>query len=523
MAELTEEDRRRLIASIPEAAIIDSSKENIKPRRQGRHAAALVIEEAERDEVMELKHVEFKNRLDNMDDLDDPLNVYVEYYTWTTEMYPYNDTRLLNLLKDATPQFVDDVRYKNDPRYLKLWIEYANLVKEPRDIYVYLVKKDIGQSLALFYEEYANYLEGIQKYDEAEEVYKRGIQQSAAPLRRLEKNYDIFKQRMEARREQGILRRHRQEARLQMEALRATGQRTMLGEKFDSRSRVSMPSNIFSNIRPQQQASSSFGNQSIQQQQQQQPSSSFQVYTDNSSNNNSSSQPIASSSSSSHRHSAHIPLFSRSQRIENELVKEKFAGATLLQSSPVQPVVPIPKFEVYQDDDAEERTSERQNRAEHRPLLHASDGSESVLSRIRRHPTSPEIAHKSIKKSRLEDTVDERLIKRFHQNKDNYIQTKDSKDRKEYISVLKRFNSGFSFEEYRDIKGGKLSKKAPALKFEPLVKEEYTTETLAAIKSVDAIIYKSKTEDEEEVEQDLTWTNDIQKFAPVQRSFAREN
>lgn len=64
---------------------------------------------------------------------------------------------------------------------------------------------------------------------------------------------------------------------------------------------------------------------------------------------------------------------------------------------------------------------------------------------------------------------------------------------------------------------------APALKFEPLVKEEYTTETLAAIKSVDAIIYKSKTEDEEEVEQDLTWTNDIQKFAPVQRSFAREN
>lgn len=298
------------------------------------------------------------------------------------------------------------------------------------------------------------------RYDEAEEVYKRGIQQSAAPLRRLEKNYDIFKQRMEARREQGILRRHRQEARLQMESLRATGQRTMLGEKFDSRSRVSMPSNIFSNIRPQQQASSSFGNQSIQQQQQQQqPSSSFQVYTDNSSNNNSSSQPIASSSSSSHRHSAHIPLFSRSQRIENELVKEKFAGATLLQSSPVQPVVPIPKFEVYQDDDAEERTSERQNRTEHRPLLHASDGSESVLSRIRRHPTSPEIAHKSIKKSRLEDTVDERLIKRFHQNKDNYIQTKDSKDRKEYISVLKRFNSGFSFEEYRDIKGGKLSKK----------------------------------------------------------------
>ena len=62
---------------------------------------------------------------------------------------------LVPVLGSATQTFARDPRYKNDPRYLKLWLAYAKYCREAEDIFVFLVQEGIAQNLATYYEEYA--------------------------------------------------------------------------------------------------------------------------------------------------------------------------------------------------------------------------------------------------------------------------------------------------------------------------------------------------------------------------------
>lgn len=92
---------------------------------------------------------------------EDPLAAYDDFAKWTAQQYPADDmtSGLVELLEEITRRFKDDLRYKGDLRYLKLWSAYAKQVERPTIIYSYLVKHDIGCVYALLYEEYAGALE----------------------------------------------------------------------------------------------------------------------------------------------------------------------------------------------------------------------------------------------------------------------------------------------------------------------------------------------------------------------------
>jgi len=92
---------------------------------------------------------------------EDPLAAYEDFVKWTVQQYSADDisSGLLELLEESTRQFKDDLRYKGDLRYLKLWSAYAKQVERPTIIYSYLVKHEIGCVYALLYEEYAGALE----------------------------------------------------------------------------------------------------------------------------------------------------------------------------------------------------------------------------------------------------------------------------------------------------------------------------------------------------------------------------
>lgn len=166
---LTSEERRRLIDSIPEASIIDACKENIQPRRQGRTASSLTrvfgMNSNEREQALEQGRRKFEEQLEKIEELDDPLEVYIQHVAWTIEMFPEGsaECNLINVLHDATNKFKNDSIYKQDPRYLKLWMEYSKWVDEPKEVFEFLIKNEIGKKLALFYEEYASYFESLQK------------------------------------------------------------------------------------------------------------------------------------------------------------------------------------------------------------------------------------------------------------------------------------------------------------------------------------------------------------------------
>ncbi|KAK6340531.1 hypothetical protein TWF696_008857 [Orbilia brochopaga] len=185
---------------------IEAQKENIIPLPGGRSARALAqsILASEDTETQNLEHAAakqaFEDELKAADDLDDPLDPYLRYVKWITETYTSGGGRLLErTLYRATHKFEDSPEHKNDPRYLKLWMTWIQQFSDaPRESFAFLARKGIGASLALYYEEFAAYLESQNRRTQAEEIYEMGIQRNARPVDRLRRKYEEFVARLAA-------------------------------------------------------------------------------------------------------------------------------------------------------------------------------------------------------------------------------------------------------------------------------------------------------------------------------------
>ncbi|KAK3988076.1 checkpoint serine/threonine-protein kinase [Cladorrhinum sp. PSN332] len=193
--------------------IIEGHKENIQALPSGRSAKALAqlfspspLQPQATPTSLDTKDVnasvraEFEAEIAAITESDDPLDVYDRYVRWTLDAYPSAQAtpqaQLHTTLERATKAFVNSAQYRNDPRYLKMWIYYINFFSDaPREAFVFLSRHSIGEGLALFYEEYAAWLEGAGRWAQAEEVYKLGIEREARPAARLLRKFGEFEQR----------------------------------------------------------------------------------------------------------------------------------------------------------------------------------------------------------------------------------------------------------------------------------------------------------------------------------------
>jgi len=205
-------------------SVIESQKENIQSLPGGRSAKKLVdlfavtSPTAARlsstgaapggDNTTRTVHdairAEYEAELAQLAENDDPLDVYDRYVRWTVDAYPTAQatpsSQLHTLLERATRAFVTSAQYRNDPRYLRLWLLYVQLFADaPRETFVFLARHGIAAELALFYEEYAAWLEGAGRWAQAEEVYKLGIEREARPAQRLLRKFKEFEDRRAAR------------------------------------------------------------------------------------------------------------------------------------------------------------------------------------------------------------------------------------------------------------------------------------------------------------------------------------
>ncbi|EXJ92584.1 BUB protein kinase [Capronia epimyces CBS 606.96] len=205
--------------------IIETHKENIQSLPGGRSAKQLASilaplptskaagVDADADALPTLSETktlndairqEYEIELQSIADSDDPLDIYDRYVRWTLNAYPSAQatpqSQLLPLLERATKAFLTSPHYKNDPRYLKLWLHYIRLFSDsPRETFTFLSRHGIGEGLGLFYEEFAAWLESAGRWIQADEVYKLGIEREARPTERLVRKYGQFQQRFEAR------------------------------------------------------------------------------------------------------------------------------------------------------------------------------------------------------------------------------------------------------------------------------------------------------------------------------------
>ncbi|KAJ6788190.1 hypothetical protein PWT90_06053 [Aphanocladium album] len=193
--------------------VIEGQKENIQSLPGGRSAKKLhalysptplqglsTPTPTDTKNVNDYIRAEYEAEVQNISESDDPLDVYDRYVRWTLDAYPSAQatpqSQLHTLLERATKAFIGSSQYKNDPRYLKLWLHYTQFFADsPRETYMYLSRHGIGESLALYYEEYAAWLEGGSRWAQAEEVYKLGIEREARPVQRLLRKFKEFEER----------------------------------------------------------------------------------------------------------------------------------------------------------------------------------------------------------------------------------------------------------------------------------------------------------------------------------------
>jgi checkpoint serine/threonine-protein kinase len=197
--------------------VIEGQKENIQSLPGGRSARNLAnlfspsplhgVSTPTPSDTKNLNDVmrqEYEAELATIAESDDPLDIFDRYVKWTLDAYPSAQatpqSQLLPLLERATKTFLTSTQYKNDPRYLKLWLLYIRLFSDaPRETFAFLARHSIGDGLALFYEEFAAWLESAGRWTQAEEVYTMGIEKEARPAPRLLRKYNEFQQRFAVR------------------------------------------------------------------------------------------------------------------------------------------------------------------------------------------------------------------------------------------------------------------------------------------------------------------------------------
>ncbi|TXG50073.1 hypothetical protein EZV62_025948 [Acer yangbiense] len=131
---------------------------------------------------------------------------------WLRGIKKMKETLPSDVLKDKLPRFLQkctrsfesDRRYKNDMRYLRVWLQLMDFVGDPRTLLKTMEENHIGVTRSLFYQAYALFYEKMKKFEDAEKMYHLGVRNLAEPAGELQKSYEQFLHRMERHKKKRI-------------------------------------------------------------------------------------------------------------------------------------------------------------------------------------------------------------------------------------------------------------------------------------------------------------------------------
>ncbi|KAF9550082.1 hypothetical protein EC957_001568 [Mortierella hygrophila] len=353
---------------------IELEKENIQPLRQGRSALTLArlftTQHDDRAQQQAVMHGRFQAELAHIDDLDDPMDVYSRYVKWMIENYPQsagqgNDSQLSPVLERALTDFKDDERYRNDPRFVKLLIIYSEKISNTIELFNYMEANGIGSEIAMYYEEFADFLESREEFDRAREVFVTGINRRARPLGRLKKQYEDFERRAQVYKDELELEAvtsarstsvpPQQHPQVHSAASSSSGesQRRVLGVKVTGTQSIYPNASAQGHVSVGQERSTSTANSGTRNTGSSGPSrpnAKLQVYTDQPSQSSVPTKLKATSKSLTSQASTPWRDFGAEQvrRKENTREVTSWKGATLSSEDTI-PRRLLPKLEVYRD------------------------------------------------------------------------------------------------------------------------------------------------------------------------------
>lgn len=173
-------------------------KENVRPLKRGRKVE-LLNDALKSHNDNQLKKSLLENRRRLIEAIDeykgeDPLQPWLECIKWVQESFPMGGdySGLVVIYEQCVRTFWHSDRYKDDLRYLKVWLEYAENCGDAEIIFSFLEANEIGKSHAVYYISYALHLESKNKMKLANEFYNLGISRNAQPVEKLKDAYRKF-------------------------------------------------------------------------------------------------------------------------------------------------------------------------------------------------------------------------------------------------------------------------------------------------------------------------------------------
>ncbi|XP_031488567.1 mitotic spindle checkpoint protein BUBR1 [Nymphaea colorata] len=173
-------------------------KENVKPLKRGRNVH-LLNEALKCNNHNASRKFLFEHRrklIEAIDDYkgDDPLMPWLECIKWVQEYFPAGGkySGLLVIYEQCVRTFWHQAQYKDDLRYVKVWLEYADNCSDAEVIYKFLDANEIGQTHSCYYISYALHMESKHKLKNADDIFNLGISRKAHPIEKLESGYRKF-------------------------------------------------------------------------------------------------------------------------------------------------------------------------------------------------------------------------------------------------------------------------------------------------------------------------------------------
>ncbi|MBA0808804.1 hypothetical protein Gohar_024514 [Gossypium harknessii] len=182
-------------------------KENVRPLKRGRNVDLLNHAlKAHTNDQLKKSLLENRRRLiEAIDEYqgDDPLQPWLDCIKWVQEAFPPGGdfSGLVLIYEQCVRAFWHSDRYKDDLRYLKVWLEYvvfgkwclqAEHCSDAEVIYSFLDANDIGKTHSAYYIAYALHMESKSKMKAANDILNLGISSNAQPIQKLRDAYKKF-------------------------------------------------------------------------------------------------------------------------------------------------------------------------------------------------------------------------------------------------------------------------------------------------------------------------------------------
>ncbi|CAL5207831.1 unnamed protein product [Lathyrus oleraceus] len=176
----------------------ETFKENVRPLKRGRNVNILnQALKSHTDNYLKKSLLHQRRKLiEAIDDYEgeDPLFPWIQCMKWVQEAFPPggDSSGLVVIYEQCLRAFWHSEQYKDDLRYLKVWLEYADNCYDKEVIYAFLDANGIGKTHSNFYISYALHLESKNKFKAANQTFELGISRNAQPIEKLKAAYRKF-------------------------------------------------------------------------------------------------------------------------------------------------------------------------------------------------------------------------------------------------------------------------------------------------------------------------------------------